>query len=183
MRILGCVSLALLATLAGCGSDSAEPEATEIPLASISVPPADPRPKPGEPSEGCIESVRASNELLERTVLALFPADSLRRTEKLKPADTLNCDPDEGPDFGGVTAQWDGIDGVAAIKLLVADGWTRREPATGPPEWETDKLPHGDGELNVEPGDEDLLEFTTTREDKSVTVGLTQDGLRAAIGD
>lgn len=181
MRILGCVALTLLATLAGCTSDSAGPAATVAPLASVSVPPADRRSGPDEASQTCIASVRASNALLERAVLGLFPAGALRRIEKLKPADTLNCDPDEGPDFGGVTAQWDGIDGVEAIKVLAAAGWNRRDPATGPPQWETRNLPHGDGQLNVEPGDEDLLEFAANREGKDIIIGLTQDGLRAAI--
>lgn len=179
----------LLAAVASCGSDSTDPDTAHatpaataiVPVAAPAVPVAEPRGKPGEPSARCTSSVRASNELLGRAVLAFFPADALRRIEKLKPADALNCDPDEGPDFGGVSAQWDGISGAEAATLLAEGGWTRHNPATGPPEWETDKLPHGNGNLNYEPGDRDLLEFTATREDKNVTVGLTQDGLRAGI--
>lgn len=173
----------LVLLTAGCATDSAEPNSAPsvTPAATATVPVAELRGKPGEPSGTCAESVRASNELLAGSVLALFPAGALRRIEKLTPTDTFNCDPDEGPDFGGVSAQWAGISGAEAAELLAEGGWTRRNPATGPPDWETDKLPHGNGNLNYDSADSDLLEFTATREHKSVTVGLTQDGLRAGI--
>lgn len=130
----------------------------------------------------CAAAVSASNAVLTQHVLALFPAQSLRRIEKMKPADTENCDPAEGPDFGGVESLWKGMTGAQAIELLEKQGWKRHDPPQGPPAWVTQKLkPTSSGDLNLEPDPKFVITFTADRAGRQLWIDLTQDGLRAGI--
>ena len=136
---------------------------------------------PQESKSKCAASVKASNTLLDKRVVALFPKKSLRQVVYLTPADTFNCDPKEGPDFGGVSALWKNITGAKAIQLFTADGWTREDPADGAPDWATKGLQHGDGSLNYEPAEKYIVTFHLTRAGREFWAELTQDGLRSGL--
>ncbi len=129
----------------------------------------------------CARSIETSNALLAKHVMTLFPAKKLRRVERMKPADTLNCDPAEGPDWGGIAALWKGMSGADAIAILEKAGWTRKDPASGPPRWATDKLPPGNGDLNLEPDPKFVVTFTATKAGQKMWIDLTQDGMRTGI--
>lgn len=144
--------------------------------------PEDVAPKGGD-KKACAASVKASNALLDKRVVALFPANALRRLEHLTPRDTFTCDPKEGPDFGGVSALWKAITGADAIKLFEADGWSRQDPEGGAPVWASQALPHGDGSLNYEPAEQYVVTFHLTRGGRTFWAELTQDGFRAGLDD
>jgi hypothetical protein len=142
----------------------------------------DPRSdQPKVDKDECATAVAASNELLSKHVLALFPAKALRQVEPLRPRDTFNCDPKEGPDFGGVSALWKNITGAEAIKILEKDGWTRTDPDEGEPAWAKQGLKHGNGDLNLEPAEKYIVTFNAERGGRTMWVELTQDGLRAGL--
>ncbi|GAA0609264.1 hypothetical protein GCM10009547_09160 [Sporichthya brevicatena] len=136
---------------------------------------------PKVPKGECARSIEASNALLTKHVMTLFPAKNLRRIERMKPADTMNCDPAEGPDWGGIAALWKGMTGAEAIEILAKAGWTRKDPASGPPAWATDKLKPGNGDLNLEPDPKFVVTFTATKAGKKMWIDLTQDGMRTGI--
>jgi hypothetical protein len=136
---------------------------------------------PKESKSKCAASVKASNALLDKRVVALFPKQALRQVVHLTPADTFNCDPKEGPDFGGVSALWKNITGARAIQLFTADGWTREDPADGAPDWATKGLKHGDGSLNYEPAEKYVVTFHLTRAGREFWAELTQDGMRSGL--
>jgi hypothetical protein len=138
---------------------------------------------PKESKKKCAASVKASNALLDKHVLVLFGKKDLRQIEHLTPEDTFNCDPGEGPDFGGVAALWDALKGADAIKVFEGDGWTREDPEGGAPAWATQGLPHGDGSLNYEPAEKYVVTFHVTRAGRQFWAELTQDGLRAGLDD
>lgn len=136
-------------------------------------------PKPAK--DDCAVAVAASNALLSKHVLALFPGASLRRVEQMTPADTFGCDPAEGPDFGGVSALWKGMTGAEAIAILTEDGWTRQDPPEGEPAWAKQNLKPGNGDLNYEPAEKYIVTFRAERGGRPMWVELTQDGLRAGL--
>jgi hypothetical protein len=136
-------------------------------------------PKPAK--DDCVESVAASNALLTEHVVALFPATALRRVEEMRPADTFNCDPAEGPDFGGVSALWKGITGAQAIAIFTEDGWKRQDPPEGEPAWARQNLKPGNGDLNYEPAEKFIVTFRAERGGRPMWVELTQDGMRAGL--
>jgi hypothetical protein len=138
---------------------------------------------PKESKKKCAASVKASNTLLDKQVVVLFPTKALRQLDHLAPADTFNCDPKEGPDFGGVSALWDKITGAQAIKVFEDDGWKREDPDSGAPAWATAGLPHGDGSLNYEPAEKFVVTFHLTRGGREFWAELTQDGMRAGLED
>jgi hypothetical protein len=137
--------------------------------------------QPKGDKQECALAVAASNALVNKHVLALFPAKALRQVEAMRPADTLQCDPKEGPDFGGVSALWKDITGAEAIKILEKDGWARTDPAEGEPVWAKEGLKHGSGELNLEPADKYVVTFKAERGGRTMWVELTQDGMRAGL--
>lgn len=141
--------------------------------------PSSDQPKAGKAE--CALAVAASNALINKHVLALFPAKALRQVEPMDPDDTFGCDPAEGPDYGGVSALWKNITGAEAIKILEKDGWIRTDPKEGEPAWAKQGLKHGTGELNLEPAEKYVVTFRTERGGREMWVELTQDGLRAGL--
>ncbi|MBA3741709.1 hypothetical protein [Sporichthya sp.] len=141
--------------------------------------PTSDQPKAGK--QECALAVAASNALINKHVLALFPAKALRQVEPMHPDDTFHCDPAEGPDFGGVSALWRNITGAQAIEILEKDGWTRTDPKEGEPAWAEQGLRHGNGELNLEPAEKYVVTFNTERGGRAMWVELTQDGMRAGL--
>ena len=136
---------------------------------------------PQASKQECAVAVAESNALLTKHVLALFPANSLRRVEEMTPADTLHCDPAEGPDFGGVSALWKGMTGAQAIAILEKDGWTRHDPVEGEPAWAKQDLKPGNGDLNYDPAEKFVVTFRAERGGRPMWVELTQDGMRAGL--
>ena len=137
--------------------------------------------RPKSTKSQCAAAVASSNALLTEHVLALFPPTKLRAVQKMKPADTEQCDPAEGPDYGGVEALWKGMTGVQAIELLAKAGWKRHDPAQGPPVWVRQNLKPGDGTLNLDPNPKHVVTFTADRGGRQLWIDLTQDGMRAGI--
>jgi hypothetical protein len=198
---IGCaaLTLALSGALSGCADDE-EPAAID---GSVDIVPADDAktvadkpqtgnlgvPKASDPKsdlpqpskDECATAVAASNALLTKHVIALFPATSLRQVEPMKPSDTFGCDPAEGPDFGGIAALWKGMTGAQAIAILEKDGWTRSDPPEGEPAWAKQNLKPGNGDLNYEPAEKFVVTFRAKREGRSMWVELTQDGMRTGL--
>jgi hypothetical protein len=196
---IGCAAAALTLALGACAGDE-EPVAID---GSVDIVPADdaktvaekpqsgklgvPKgsdPKSDLPQPGkdeCALAVAASNALLTKHVLALFPAKSLRQVEPMTPADTFGCDPAEGPDFGGAAALWKGMTGAQAIAILEKAGWTRSDPAEGEPAWAKQNLKPGNGDLNYEPAEKFVVTFRANRGGRPMWVELTQDGMRAGL--
>ncbi|HUR72999.1 MAG TPA: hypothetical protein VMZ00_01910 [Sporichthya sp.] len=137
--------------------------------------------QPKVDKQECALAVAASNALVTKHVLALFPGKALRHVEPMRPADTFYCDPGEGPDFGGVSALWRNITGAEAIKILEKDGWKRTDPADGEPAWAQQNLKPGNGDLNLEPAEKYVVTFNAERGGRAMWVELTQDGMRAGI--
>ncbi len=137
--------------------------------------------KPKGSKAKCAAEVSASNAVLTQHVLSLFPAKALRSVEKMTPADTEQCDPAEGPDYGGVEALWKNTTGSQAIALLEKAGWKRHDPAQGAPAWATQNLKPGDGHLNLDPNPKFVVTFTADRGGRQLWIDLTQDGMRAGI--
>lgn len=168
---------------AAATTDAAVPDAATVPDALTTDDGAEAGAPKGKDKKGCAASVKASNDLLDKDVIALFEKKALKNVEHLAPADTFNCDKREGPDFGGVAALWNQITGAKAIELFEADGWTREDPADGAPDWATKGLKHGDGSMNLEPAEKYIVTFHLSRGGREFWAELTQDGMRAGFDD